>query len=287
MNNFRKDRNYLLKYSLTSGIVFLFMNSAILILRSGHLNFHINTELAPIALLSILLCGLPSSILHNCAHGNWKPKFLNTVLGEIFGTVMLYGFKGFKLGHMFHHKFPDDPDYDVHPPKGYRFHQFLVSPIEDTLKVIERVYFEYYGDNESSRRNIFWQKIFFNFSIVMRLSFWLLLLGPSLFVFLYLPLYVLNIFVFAHINYAAHIINKEGNSEVVNLNHNIYYRIVNVLSMGGYFHKSHHLKPQCLNPAKAIIDDNTAYVTFIHEKKVVINKKLEKRHLRLVKAQYL
>lgn len=287
MNNFRKDRNYLLNYCIKSAIAFLALNAILVAIRGGHLSLAINTQYSPLILVAILLCGLPSSILHNCAHGNWKPKLMNNILGEIFGTVMLYGFQGFKLGHMFHHKFPDDPDYDVHPPKGYNFFQFLSSPIKDTIKVVEKVYFEYFGDDETSKRNIMWQKVFFNIALLLRLSFWLLLLGPSLFVFLYLPIYVLNIFVFAHINFAAHIVNREGNSEVINLNHNIYYKVVNVLSMGGYYHKSHHLKPQCLNPAKAIIDDNTAYVTFIHEKKTAINRRLEKRHLRLVKAQYL
>jgi stearoyl-CoA desaturase (delta-9 desaturase) len=212
---------------------------------------------------SLLFCGLPSSILHNCAHGNWGKKINNTVLGELCGTIMLYGYKGFKLGHMFHHSYPDNPDYDVHPPAGYTFVKFLVSPIKDTIKVIEKVYYESFGDNKVTRRNILLQKIAANICIVLRLIFVYLLLGPTLFVFVYLTIYISNVFVFAHINYAAHIEKEDGSFEVVNLNHNLYYKVINVLSCGGYFHKSHHLKPRFKNPALVQINNKEDYITFV------------------------
>jgi len=253
MNQFKKNPNYLLNYCIKS-IVFFTMAITLLLMTKGlNLSFNIKTGHYFLPLMAILFCGLPSSILHNCAHRNFKPLLLNNILGEICGTFMLYGFKGFQVGHMFHHIYPDNPTYDPHPPRGYSFLRFVISPIEATLRVIRTAYFDFFGENEETRRSLAIQTSLFNIGIGLRVIFLFILLGPVYFSLLYLPIYLTNIFVFAHINYATHIENEDGNSEIINLDHNFYYRFVNLVSFGGYFHKSHHLKPQLLNPSKSII----------------------------------
>jgi stearoyl-CoA desaturase (delta-9 desaturase) len=201
-------------------------------------------------LLAIILCGLPSSVLHNCAHRNVGPRVVNDLVGEFLGTVMLYGYRGFSLGHMFHHKYPDNPEFDPHPPRGYSFLRFVVSPVKATLVIIERAYFKEFGENEKSKKNIFLQKLFFNTSILLKVVFWLLVFGLKYFTLFYMVVYVANIFVFAHINYATHVEDESGSSEIINLNNNLYYKFVNLVSFGGYFHKSHHLRPRVFNPSK-------------------------------------
>jgi hypothetical protein len=62
-----------------------------------------------------------------------------------------------------------------------------------------------------------------------------------------------NIFVFAHINYATHVQSRDGDFEIINLDSNFYYRFINVVSFGGYFHKNHHLKPYAFNPKFAAL----------------------------------
>jgi fatty acid desaturase len=263
MNKFKKDKNYLLRYCIQTLVFFITLDS-FLYSKNG-----LNTHFSPthnelfLPLLAILLCGLPSSIMHNCAHGNIKPRLLNNIIGEICGTIMLYGFKGFSLAHMFHHIHPDDPKMDPHPPRGYTFLRFVISPIEATLRVVECGYYEFFGENKKTRMNIKIQIILFNLGLFCRVIFWFLLLGPNLFILAYLPIYMANIFVFAHINYAAHIERFDGSSEIINLNHNIYYKFINLVSLGGYFHKSHHLKPGAFNPAKVKINEEVDYITFI------------------------
>jgi stearoyl-CoA desaturase (delta-9 desaturase) len=255
VNKFLKDPNYLLKYSVIHCLLFtiacIFLSATVGI----DLSFSVTLEDAWMPVLALLLCGLPSSVLHNCAHRNVGPRLVNDIVGEFLGTVMLYGYRGFSLGHMFHHKYPDNPEFDPHPPRGYSFLRFVISPVKATLIIIERAYFKEFGKNDSTKVNITKQKIYFNVSIFLKVMFWFLVFGLKGFVLFYLVLYVSNIFVFAHINYATHIEDEFGQSEIINLNNNLYYKFVNVVSFGGYFHKNHHQRPRVFNPSKVQATD--------------------------------
>ena len=249
MNRFKKDSNYLLRYSLIHCLVFSILISVLYSFKGINLSFSFDILDIFYVLLALLLCGLPSSILHNCAHRNVGPRVLNDIVGELLGTVMLYGYRGFSLGHMFHHKFPDNPEFDPHPPRGYSFLRFVISPVKATLVILERAYLKEFGDTDETRRNLLLQKFFFNFSISLKVLFWFLVFGPKVFIAFYLVLYISNIFVFAHINYATHVEDELGNSKIINLNNHLYFKIVNVVSFGGYFHKNHHRKPSAFNPS--------------------------------------
>ncbi len=264
MNAFKKNPNYLLIYCAKTVLILSALCAGLYLFKGVSFEISLAPWMAILPIISILLCALPSAVLHNCAHSNTGPKAVNDMTGEILGTFMLYGFKGFRLGHMFHHKYPDNPKYDVHPPKGHDFLSFLVSPIKATLDVVERAYYEEHGYSQKTVNNIRAQKILFNLGIVLRIAFWFLLFGPTLFVLLYLPTYFLNIFVFAHINFVAHRENADGTSEIINLNSNLYYKIVNRLSFGGYFHKNHHRRPRAFNPSKIVIENDVPYITYYH-----------------------
>ena len=267
MNKFKRDSSYLLRYCIQTILILVLFSLILVVTKGTDFYYSYQNWMLVLPVISLLLCGLPSSILHNCAHGNCGRKPINNFIGEVLGTFMLYGYKGFKLGHMFHHKYPDNPLYDPHPPTGHSFLSFLVSPIKATLDVIERSYYEEFGRSSSTESNVLFQKILFNISIVVRIVFWFLLFGPEVFLLFYLPAYMLNIFVFAHINFAAHRENRDGSSEIINLNNNAYYKIVNGLSFGGYFHKNHHRKPQAFNPSKVNIINDTAYITYQNKKR--------------------
>ncbi len=262
MNKFKRDKYYLLRYSVIHCLVFLSLSVLLFNLKGIDLSFNLQVVDGLLVIGGLLLCGLPSGLLHNCAHRNVGARWFNDLVGEFLGTVMLYGYRGFSLGHMFHHKFPDNPKFDPHPPRGYSFLRFVVSPIEATLIIIERAYYETFGENKKSKTILQISRLVFNISILLKLSFWFLLLGAKVFTLFYLVLYISNIFVFAHINFATHIENENGDSEIVNLNHNLYYRVVNRISLGGYFHKNHHLKPRAFNPAKIAFKENKSLVTY-------------------------
>ena len=248
IRKFKTDRNYLLRYCLINILFFGVATGFLLNLREIGSASILPWDYAYL-LIAVLLCGLPSSLMHNCAHDNLGPKWLNRLIGETIGAFMLYGFTPFKLGHFYHHRFPDNPEYDVHPPRGYGFLRFVLSPTEQTITVLENLYFENFGYSNIARQNAKLQKVMFGISIVVKLGFWFCLFGPKLFLMLYLPTYVLNIFVFAHINYATHVETDSGGSEVIDLDHNVYYKFVNLVSFGGYYHKNHHLNPGMINPS--------------------------------------
>jgi fatty acid desaturase len=238
------------------------MGSILLVLRENIFSFELSKDTLIILCSTFFLWGIPSSLLHNCAHHNIKPNWLNTVIGETIGSFMLYGFKGFRLGHLYHHKFPDNPMWDPHPPKGYNFIEFVMAPVKDTLKVIERGYYQNFNKNKQSEKSIKIQTALFYLSGLSRLFFWFALFKLNGFVFFYLPIYAGNIIVFAHINYATHVEREDGTIEIINLNHNLYYKIINLLSYNGYFHKSHHMRPQLFNPKKAKINDAIPYISY-------------------------
>ena len=275
MNKFKKDKYYLLRYSLQSLILFVILDSSLYLLNGVRFHFVITKFDFIFPILAFLFCGLPSSIMHNCAHGNIKPRILNTIVGEICGTVMLYGFRGFALAHLFHHIYPDDPTMDPHPPRGHHFLGFVVSPIKATLQVVERAYYNFFGKSVETDNSIKLQLVLFNLGLLARTVFWFLLLGPKYFVLGFVPIYAANIFVFAHINFAAHIERADGKSEIINLNHNLYYKYINLVSFGGYFHKSHHLKPGAFNPANITINDAEKLITYIPSRS--IEKKINKK----------
>lgn len=262
MKLFKNDPNYLLKYCVYNTIFFFSLSFILIHFRNNLLDFSFTYKSIFLLFSTFLLWGMPSSLLHNCAHHNIKPNWLNTFTGELLGAFMLYGFKGFRLGHLYHHKFPDNPLWDPHPPKGYNFLEFVMAPVKDTLLVVERAYYQNFGKNKKTELSIKIQRGLFYLSGISRLLFWFSLFKLKFFILLYLPIYAGNIIVFAHINFATHIENSEGKFEIINLNHNLYYKIVNALSFNGYFHKSHHLKPQLFNPREAKINDKIPYISF-------------------------
>lgn len=58
-------------------------------------------------------------------------------------------------------------------------------------------------------------------------------------------------FGFAHLNYISH--QPDDSGEVVVKNHDgtVFYKIMNIITSGGYYHKNHHLYPRFYNPKKA------------------------------------
>jgi len=253
MQKFKRDPNYLLAYCVQTALLFAALDVILAATRNLSWRFGVTPVDALIPLAVLLFCGLPSSLMHNCAHGNVGRRWVNQLVGELCGTIMLYGFGGFRLGHLFHHKYPDNPKYDPHPPQGLSFPAFLVAPVKATLLVIETAYYESFGETDAAKANIRWQRRLFKLDVALKVVFWLLLFGPKGFVLFYLPLYLANIFVFAHINYATHVDRGDGQIEIIDLTSGIYYRAVNLISFGGYFHKTHHLRPRTFNPSRAVL----------------------------------
>ena len=247
-SKFKTDRLFLIKYYtiqfIITSVILYFMIKYI-----GFEKFTLNFSLFHLLLLPIgLILGIKIPVLmHNCVHKNLRPPILNIIAGELAGIYILMGLAAFELNHTMHHAYADS-DLDPHNPNNKKFLPFFFANNFGGTKVVLRKYLQFFGDNRLNQ-TLFKLTIFMHFiAVPMRLTFWLLLLGPSLLITFFLPSYVFHMFVFSHINYVTHATDKDNQTIILNLNSNLYYKFVNFFGSGVYFHKNHHLNPGHYNP---------------------------------------
>lgn len=246
---FKKDKYYLLKYFSVSFIIF----AGILAIQLGLIDpeKYQNIQITWHGLLFLpfgLILGVQVPVLiHNCVHGNLRPPLLNKIAGEIAGVYVLLGMAAFEINHRMHHVHSDS-HLDPHNPHKRGFIGFFFANNFGGTKPVLKKFLDYHGDT-SANRNLFKLIVFMHFiGVPMRLAFWIMLLGPDLFVTAFIPSYLFHMFVFAHINYVTHETLDNGEVEIYNLNSNIYYKFVNFFGSGVYFHKNHHINPNFYNP---------------------------------------
>ncbi len=249
MKQFRTDKYFFFKYFLFQMLITAPI--AVILFLKGNFSFTTQLELIHLVIIPLaIVFGIQVPVmLHNAVHYNIKPKWLNEILGELCGFFVLFGMGPFRISHVLHHAHADDHDLDPHPPMGRSFLVFLATTQLNTIRVISNQYFDKFGRNNSTYSIMGVQMCFYYIGLISRLAIWFMLLGPTFFIAFYIPAYLANLIVFAHINFATHIEDENGNVEIVNLNHNLYYKTVNFISSGAYFHKNHHKYPNLFNPA--------------------------------------
>lgn len=244
-NHIKRDRFYLLKhYSLEcAGLLLLAILSWNLPSLSSSLSL-----ITPIYLIAGILFGLVcASLLHNTSHNNIKNPLLNRMVGEFCGWWVLYGYKNFVMIHLLHHIHSDE-EFDPVNPKDMNFFVFLSAPMRYMIKETKAYLFSVHGKHSDYQKIMSAQTAIFHLLITLRLTCWYLILGQELFFFFYVPGFLSTVAIFAHINYVCHRDSDDGSVEVVNLNHNAYYRFANFITHGGYFHKNHHINPSLFDP---------------------------------------
>lgn len=246
---FRRSKYFFFKYFFYSMIAAAMILSVIVMIR-GQANFSPALTWNHLMLLPFaFVFGIQVPVvLHNAVHYNIKNKTLNEVVGEICGFFVLFGMAPFRISHVLHHAHADT-DLDTHPPRGKSFIHFLATTQMNTIKVIGGEYFKKHGNTLETKSIMGTQLLFYYAGLMMKAASWYILLGPTLFISFYVPAYLANLIVFAHINFATHVTLPSGEVEIVNLNHNLYYKTVNFLSSGAYFHKNHHIRPNLYNPS--------------------------------------
>ncbi|MDX1975344.1 MAG: fatty acid desaturase [Rickettsiales bacterium] len=197
---------------------------------------------------AIYIGGLSAVFMHNATHGSFKPHWMNVVAGEIAGIHQLWGFLGWKLIHLVHHHYSDIVEHDTHPPKNYTFWQFTkIMFAYSSIKISQR-YREHFGTTPRIKAIQLAGFVAFAVSILLNLALLFLLLGPVGFLWFYIPSLIANHLLYAHINHRAHPKNEEGETAPANLNHNLYFKVANLMWFGIYFHGNHHRWPRLFNP---------------------------------------
>lgn len=243
----KTDKFFLLKTYLRDMMVMIVL---IVFFVFFNLGLSFNFSLTPsilIIIFAIINGLLVSSFLHNTSHGNVGGKFINRIIGEYCGYWVLYGFTNFVLVHMLHHQF-SDKDLDPVNPKGMSFFTFLTAPMRYMIKTTKDFLNQQHGHDKNYQIIMNTQVIVFHLNLILRMAFWYLLLGKNLFFLFYIPGFLSIVTIFAHINYVCHRDHEDGSVEVVNLNHNLYFKLANFFTIGGYFHKNHHLNMKAFDP---------------------------------------
>lgn len=243
--NIKKDPRFLLKVYIIEMMIFAVLCVLLLSFRElTQVNLLVGFSVLPLA---IIFGWMISSFLHNASHGNVGDKFLNRAVGEFCGTWVLYGFTNFIMVHMLHHQYSDE-ELDPVNPRGMSFLVFLSAPMRYMIVVAKKFLFLQHGDKANYRLIMNTQTVIFHLNLVLKIVFWYLLFGKTLFLFFYVPAFLSNVAILAHINYICHRDLEDGTVEIVNINHNLYYKFANFVTFGGYFHKNHHMKLNAFNP---------------------------------------
>ncbi len=279
--SFRSNPNYLTRYHALSGLFWL--QASLLALAFTDLN-HLLWFLPSLLLLSsvdvrrvglgagaaIIACfvtthvvstlalGLAfavpiwvvfaTSLLHNAAHANFKPRWLNRVIGEAFGLLQLVGFPDWVVVHIIHHAHPDDPERDPHPPRDQSFKNFLLGMRASILRVLLNEYFRLHGQSPKTKRAVIGLAVGSKIEQLAKVTFIYAVAGPQVFAFFFAPSIALKMIHYAWFNYATHLPEKSS-TEIVNRSEGVY-RLVNFVSFGLYFHRNHHLNAKLFNPSK-------------------------------------
>lgn len=202
----------------------------------------------PVAFLIVtgFLIGIKlPTIMHNCAHENLG--FGNLFWGELTASVTLISFGIVCVNHIFHHAHPDT-EKDPHTPNDKSFFFYLLTCLHSGVDVIRKGYLKFHGDNMRNR-SLYNASVLIHFvSIPLKILVWKALLGTEIFLFFFLPLFLAFIFTFAHVNYITHQKDEHGRNVILNMNSNPWYKFVNLVADGIYFHKNHHINPKLYNP---------------------------------------
>lgn len=202
-----------------------------------------------------------AAVMHNAAHENFRSRWLNRLWGELCGLFQLSGFAGWTVSHFMHHAAPDNPDKDAHAPGDMTFSQYVNAMGHMMKRSITEGYFKAFGVGKHSTAT--WGLVTCLLPLVryVRILFILTLFGPAAFVFLYVPFKIANTMIYGDFNYRTHRPHPDGGFEVLNLNHNVWFKMLNAISIGSYYHKNHHRNPKVFNPGD-VVDDGRPFITF-------------------------
>ena len=249
---FRRNRYFY----VWNDVFYILLCSAILaaIFQTGWQGFGLAWDwkvllLLPIAAHIQILC---SVWIHNATHTNF-PRSINRIVGEICGFVVLTRFAPWEIIHQRHHKYSDDVNDDPHPitPDAKGYWSYLWKTIIGVESQLQRMVFEMFGDTPENR-SFEKKRAVLSFSVTYLLLpvTWYFMLGPVVFVMLFVPASLIGFFHLVHFNWSTH--NPwSPNDDFLPVNIDSgFFKIGNLIWHGIYFHANHHKNASIFNPSK-------------------------------------
>ncbi|MFZ2207758.1 MAG: fatty acid desaturase [Porticoccaceae bacterium] len=183
--------------------------------------------------------------IHNASHDQFRPHWLNPVIGELTGWFLRTNLLGWKLVHYYHHKHADDPERDPHCPGTMAFWRYAnwmqsasMRYLDARHKEIHQLPAWYYGVAGIAALTGF---------ALMPLS-WFMLLGSTWFAAVWMPILCSGWWLFTVINYQTHPVGADGRNGSVDLMADNWQRLVNRVGFGVLYHAAHHRNAQLFNP---------------------------------------
>lgn len=183
--------------------------------------------------------------IHNASHDQFKPRWLNAIVGESVGLLLRTNYAGWKLVHHFHHRFTDNPVKDPHSPGAMSFWAYTNTMQKRIVDYLDARHMEHHQLHKA---------IYVLTAIIGALAisgiplFWILVFKPTLFAAIWMPMLLSGWWIFYVINYYNHPVNEEGKNEPANLDSKWWHKLTNLVGFGVLYHKNHHKSARQFNP---------------------------------------
>jgi len=288
MTNFSTDNRYLLNYELRNSIIYSLIITAVLLSSPFSRSFiegvawyllpmflisfyHFGVSLVGVALyvgvaaylgrvsflpvdvivvIAGVLLGLKSAMwMHNAAHRNFAWPWLSTAMGELCAIQQLIGYRPWQIAHFIHHKYPDDPAMDPHPPMYDGFFRYMLKMKYNIAQKFDSYYFSHFTRTPDNQRLFGLGGLVMLISILLRTLLWYVLLGPKYYLLFFVISNIATNIMYASFNYFTHRPNvmEKGKFDILDLNAGVF-RILNWITAGSFFHGTHHKRPNLYNP---------------------------------------
>lgn len=204
----------------------------------------------PIIISAVLLGFLSASMMHNAAHLNFSKRWISELVGLLCGFHQGMPFKAWQTKHvLFHHRYPDNPELDPHPPMNDSFLKYIILMKYRIARSLEKNYYHQWGKSNKSQRDMGLTGITILLSIYSGFFVWFEVLGPKYFLLFFTTSNFVTLNIYHHFNYYTHRPTISGQHEVVDLDKGIF-KVLNWITFGSYFHRTHHRYPKIFNPGK-------------------------------------
>lgn len=187
--------------------------------------------------------------VHNASHEQFRPRWLNRPLGELMCWVLRSNLMGWTLVHGYHHRHADDPQRDPHSPGNQTFWGYANQ--------MGRVCYLYLDARHRETHHL--PKSYYVLpGIAGAISFalmplsWFMLLGPTAFAAIWLPILCAGSWLFIVVNFHTHPQGADGRNRTVNLNSRRWQQWTNRVGFGVLVHDAHHRHAHLFDPRDSL-----------------------------------